>query len=88
MTIVVVVVITIYIEFELRIETGTEKTTTIIVDIFDIIQTVPNNTCIHLKVDEEQWKISQGSKRQASGCGPHGLNRSALRLPDTPHAQQ
>ena len=51
-----------YREFELRIETGTEQTTTIIVDIFDIIQTV-RNTCIHLRVDEEQWKISQGSKR-------------------------
>ena len=31
----------------------------------DIIQKV-QDTDIHLKVDEEQWKITQGSKRQAS----------------------
>ena len=39
------------------VERGTERTT-IIVDIFDIIQTV-QNTGIHLKVDEEQWRIAQ-----------------------------
>ena len=29
------------------------------------------DTGIHLKVDEEQRRIAQGSKRQASGYGPH-----------------
>ena len=43
-----------YISFGLRIETGAERTT-LIVDIFDIIQQV-RDTGIHLKVlvDEEQ----------------------------------
>ena len=57
-----------------------------IVDIFGIIPTL-RNTGIHLRVDEEQWKIVQGSKRQASGYDPHAPNLSGLRLPDTPHAQ-
>ena len=34
------------------------------VDIFNIIQIV-EDTVIHLGVDEELWKIAQGSKRQA-----------------------
>ena len=34
------------------------------VDIFNIIQKV-QDTGIHLEVDKEQWKITQGSKRQA-----------------------
>ena len=34
------------------------------IDIFNIIQKV-QDTVIHLEVDEEQWKITQGSKRQA-----------------------
>ena len=34
------------------------------VDIFNIIQKV-QDTGIHLEVDEEQWKITQGSKKQA-----------------------
>ena len=52
-----------YIGFGFRIETvGTERTT-IIVNIFDIMQTI-RNTGIHLKVDEEQWRIAQESKRQ------------------------
>ena len=43
-----------YIGFGLRIETGAERTTIIIiVDIFDIIQQV-RITGMHLKVDEEQ----------------------------------
>ena len=43
-----------YIGFGLRIETGAERTTIIIVDIFDItIQTV-RVTGIRLKVDDEQ----------------------------------
>ena len=37
-----------YIRFGLRIETGAERTTIIIVDIFDIIQQV-RDTGIHLK---------------------------------------
>ena len=44
-----------YIEIGLRIETGAERTTIIIVDIFDIIiQQVVRDTGIHLKVDDEQ----------------------------------
>ena len=39
--------------FGLRIETGAERTT-IIVDIFDIIQQVRGGTGVHLKVDDEQ----------------------------------
>ena len=61
-----------YIGFGLKIETGTERTT-IIVDIFNIVQKV-RDTDIHLKVDEEQWKITQESKRKQlklSGYGPH-----------------
>ena len=54
-----------YVGFELR--TGAEKTTTIVVDIFD---TVVRNTAIHRRVDEEQWRIVRGSKRQAGGSGP------------------
>ena len=78
-----------YIESGLRLETGIEKTT-IIVDIFNIIQT-ERNTGVHLKVliDEEEWRIAQGSKMRASGYGPHVCNLSALRLPDifTLHGQ-
>ena len=33
-------------------------------DIFNIIQIV-QDTVIHLEVDEEQWKITQGYKKQA-----------------------
>ena len=41
---------------------------------------------IHLEVDEEQWAITQGSKRQARWVwSPRTM--SGLRLPDTPHAQ-
>ena len=65
-----------YIRFGLRIETGAERTT--IVDIFYII---------HLEVDEEQWKITQGSKRQAKWVWFPGA-MSGLRLQDTPHAQK
>ena len=53
-----------YIGYGLRIETGKERTT-IIVDIFNIIQNV-RDTGIHSKVDVEQWKIAQGSKRQGA----------------------
>ena len=83
----VVVVNTPYIWYGLRIQTGTERTPSCIVDIFDTTQTVPN-TGIQLKVDEEQRGIAQGSKRQAGGYGPHVCNLSGPRLPDTPHAQQ
>ena len=53
-------------------------------DIF-IIQKV-QDTVIHLEVDEEQWEITQGSKRQARWVwSPRTM--SGLQLPDTPHAQ-
>ena len=55
------------------------------VDIFNVIQKV-QDTVIHLEVDEEQWKITQGSKRQAK-CVWSPRTMSGLRLPDTPHAQ-
>ena len=56
------------------------------VDIFNIIQKV-QDTVIHLEVDEEQWKITQGSKRQAQWVwSPRAM--SCLRLPDTPYAQK
>ena len=57
------------------------------VDILNVIQKV-QDTVIHLEVDEEQWKITQGSKRQAKWVwSPRTM--SGLRLPDTgtPHAQ-
>ena len=42
---------------------------------------------IHLKVDEKQWKITQGSKRQVKWVwSPRAM--SGLRLPDTPYAQK
>ena len=79
-----VVVNTYLVRFGLRIETRAERTT--IVDIFDIIQQV-QDTGIHLEVDEEQWKITQGSERQAKWVWcPHAM--SGLRFPDTPHAQK
>ena len=75
-----------YIGFGLVIETGGERTTTIIVDIFDIVQQdLVRDTGIQLKVDEEQWKIIQGSKRQAKWVS---RAMSGLRLPDTHHAQK
>ena len=46
--------------------------------IFDLIQK-SQNTSVHLKVDEEQWRNAQGSKKQASGYGPHVRNLSRLR---------
>ena len=52
-----------YIGFGLRIETRAERTT-IIVDIFDIIQQV-RDTGIHLKVDEEPKKISKGPQKRS-----------------------
>ena len=56
------------------------------VDFFNIIQKV-QDTVIHLEVDKEQWKITQGSKRQAKWAWfPRAM--SGLRLPDIPHAQQ
>ena len=48
-----------------RIQGGTERIT-VIVDIFNIIQEVPD-TGFHLKVDEEQWRVAQESKRQVGG---------------------
>ena len=80
----VVMVNTYLVWFGLRIETGAERTT--IVNIFDIIQQV-RDTGIHLEVDEEQWKITQGSKRQAKWVwSPRAM--SGLRFPDTRHARK
>ena len=53
-----------YIEFGLRVETGAERTT-IIVDIFHIIEQV-RDTGIHLKVDQEQME-DHSRKYEASG---------------------
>ena len=54
---------------------GTKTTTT---QVLNIIQKVPG-TVIYLKVDEEQWKIAQGSKEhEASGCVG---NSRALQVP-------
>ena len=59
-------------------ETRTKRTHD--VDIFNVIQKV-QDTVIHLEVDEEQWKITQGSKRQAKWVwSPRTM--SGLRLPD------
>ena len=45
------------------------------------------DTVFHLEVDEEQWEITQGSKRQAKWVwSPRAM--SGLRSPDPPHAQQ
>ena len=41
---------------------------TTIVDVFNIIYKI-RGTCIHLKVDKEQWRVAQGSKREV-GYGP------------------
>ena len=55
------------------------------VDIF-IIPKV-QDPVIHLKVDEEQWKITQGSKKLAKWVwSPRAL--SGLRLPDAHHAHK
>ena len=54
------------------------------VDIFNIIQKV-QDTVIHLEVDEEQWEITQGSKRQAKITGFLAKCLSGLRHTDAPH---
>ena len=46
------------------------------------------DTVIHLEVDEEQWKITQVSKRQAQQWVWSPRAMSCLRLPDTPHHAQ
>ena len=53
-------------------------------DIFNIIQKV-KDTVIHLKVEEEQWEVTQGSKRQAEKTGFLAQNLSGLRHTDAPH---
>ena len=53
------------------------------IDIF-IIQKV-RDTVIHLEVDEEQWEITQGSKRQAERTGFLAQYLSGLRHTDAPH---
>ena len=71
----------------IRIKDGNEEQEDPDVDIFNILvsQNV-QDIVIHLEVDEEQWAITQGSKRQARWVwSPRTM--SGLRLPDTPHAQ-
>ena len=53
------------------------------VDFF-IIQKV-HDTVIHLEVDEEQWEITQGSKKQAERTGFLAQYLSGLRHTDAPH---
>ena len=73
------------------IETRTKRTHDD-VDIFNVIQKV-QDTVVHLEVDEEQWKITQGSKRQAkwvwsprtmSGCCCLKKNQNAPRPSEHP----
>ena len=49
----------------------------------NIIQKV-QDTVLHLKVDEEQWEIIQGSKRQAGRTGSLAHYLSWLRHTDAP----
>ena len=56
-----------YIGFGSRVRDGTQRTT-IIADVFKITQNV-RDTSIHLKVDEEQWRVAQGSERHVGGWG-------------------
>ena len=44
------------------------------------------DTGIHLKVDEEQWRIARGNKSQALGSGPLAHYLSRLRYTHT-HTQ-
>ena len=70
----------------IRIKDGNEEQEDPDVDIFNIISQNVQDIVIHLEVDEEQWAITQGSKRQARWVwSPRTM--SGLRLPDTPHAQ-
>ena len=55
------------------------------VDIFNIIPKV-QDTVIHLEVEEEQqWEVTQGSKRQAERTGFLAPYLSGLRHTDAPH---
>ena len=54
------------------------------VDIFNIIQKV-QDTVIHLEVEEEQWEVTRGSKRQAERTGSLAQYLSELRRTDAPH---
>ena len=64
------------------IETRTKRTHDVDINIIQKVQ----DTVIHLEVYEEQWKITQGSKRQVKWVwSPRTM--PVLRLPDTPHAQ-
>ena len=54
------------------------------VDIFNIIQKV-KDIVIHLEVDEEQWEVTQGSKRQAERTGFLAQYLSGLRHTDASH---
>ena len=57
-----VVIIYCYIGCESEVTTCNENREDYDVDIFNIIQKV-QDPVIHLEVDEEQWEITQGSKR-------------------------
>ena len=70
-------------KFGLRVETRTERAGPD-VDIFNITQIV-QDTVIHLEVDEEQWEVTQGSKRQAERTGFLAQYLSGLRHTDAPH---
>ena len=83
----VVVIIYCYIVCEDEITTltrGQRGSCSSDVDIFNIIQKV-KNFVIHLAVDEEQWEITQGSKRQAGRTGFLAQYLSGLRHTGAPH---
>ena len=73
----VVVIIYCYIGCEDEVTTLNREHRGHDVDIF-IAQKV-QDTVIHLEVDEEQWKITQGSKRQAETTGFLAQYLSGLR---------
>ena len=63
------------------IETRTGRTMMWIIFMIQKVQ----DTVIHLEVDEEQWEITQGSKRQAERTGFLAQSLSGLRHTDAPH---
>ena len=56
-------------------------------DIFNLIQN-SQNTSVHLKVDQGQWRIARGSKRQAGGSGPLARYLSLTQGYGTTHITQ
>ena len=75
-----VVIIYCYIGCEAEVTTWKRNREDHDVDIF-IIQKV-QDTVIHLEVDEEQWEVTQGSKRQAERTGFLAQHLSGLRHTD------